>query len=180
MPNQTLGEVRIFAGTKPPTDWMFCDGSPMSVTANADLFAVIGTIYGGDGLKSFLLPDMRGRIMVGAGAGTGLSHYSPGQTGGRETVAMAAQAVPTHIHTVAAASSAANSLTPTGASFGTVIPAALLYTDTAKPTVTPRRPFSDRMVGPSGGSPAPEPHENMMPSVAINFIIAIKGVFPST
>ncbi|MEQ1687759.1 MAG: hypothetical protein ABL874_04215, partial [Sphingopyxis sp.] len=109
-----------------------------------------------------------------------LSHYPPGQAGGRETVAMAPQAVPRHIHAVLAASSAANSLTPTGASFGTVIPAALLYTDTAKPTVTPRRPFSDRMVEPSGGSPAPEPHENMMPCMAINFIIAVKGVFPST
>lgn len=179
MPDPTLGEVRIFAGAKPPTGWLFCDGSTLQIASNQALFSLLGTTYGGDGKKTFNLPDMRGRIMVGSGAASGLSPYASGQTGGQETVAMHPDAVPNHTHKVFAASSAADSLSPTGASYGTVAADALLFTDTAKPVRTPRRQFQPETVAPSGGSPSPEPHDNMMPSLAINFMIAIEGVYPS-
>lgn len=179
MPDPTLGEIRIFAGVRLPTDWMLCDGSALPIDTNQALFSLIGITYGGDGTKTFNLPDLRGRIMVGAGAGTGLSPYAPGQTGGQETVAMPPGAVPSHSHKVLAASSAANSQSPDGGSYGTVAADALLFTDTAKPLRTPPRQFQAEAVAASGGSPRPEPHDNMMPSVAINFMIAIQGVYPS-
>jgi microcystin-dependent protein len=179
MADPTLGEIRIFAGTKPPRGWLFCDGSKLPIATNTALFSLLGTIYGGDGRKSFMLPDMRGRIMIGNGAGTGLTPCALGETGGHETIAMSADAVPKHSHQVLAASAAADSQSPALASFGTVASDALLYVDTAKPTLMPRRQFSSTAIGPSGGSGSPEPHDNIMPSVAINFIIAAQGVYPS-
>lgn len=175
----TLGEVRMFAGTKAPTGWMFCDGSLLQIASNQALYSLLKTTYGGDGKATFAVPDLRGRIVVGTGAGSGLRPYTPGQTGGSETIAMRPDAVPKHNHPVYAASSAANSLSPDGASFGTVVPGALLYTDVNKPTISPRRQFSKDTIAPSGGSPDPEPHDNMMPCVGISFIIAIDGGFPS-
>jgi microcystin-dependent protein len=179
MPNPTLGEIRIFAGNFAPRDWMFCDGSKVPTSQYTALFSLLGTTYGGDGKTYFQLPDLRGRIMVGVGAGPGLWPYGFGKSGGQETVHMQPDQVPKHTHKFLAASAAADSPSPEAASFGTVASDALLYTNTAKQTTMPRRQFSPQAVGPSGGSPMPEPHENMMSSVALNFIISMLGVYPS-
>ena len=86
MSEDIVGVVKIFAGVTPPSGWRLCDGSVLSITDFPDLFSAIGTIYGGDGISTFALPDLRGRVPVGAGAGPGLSHRSMGQVYGSETV----------------------------------------------------------------------------------------------
>jgi len=100
--SQTLtGEVRAYAGTSAPTGWLLCDGSIVSRTTYATLFGVIGTLYGaGDGATTFALPDFRGRIIVGAGTGTGLTPRTLGNTGGAETAALAVTNLPAHDHPV--------------------------------------------------------------------------------
>jgi microcystin-dependent protein len=179
MSEGTLGEIRMFAGNFAPRHWKFCDGSILPIPSNTALFALLGTIYGGDGKTNFQLPDLRGNIIVGPGLAAGFSPYKIGQSGGAETVHLQPDQVPQHSHSVLAASANADSLSPDGASFGTVASDANLYVDTSKPTNPMRRQYDPQVIEPSGASPAPEPHNNMMPSVALNFIICVAGYFPS-
>lgn len=86
MNEDVIGVVKIFAGMTPPKGWKFCDGSLLLISDCPDLYSVIGTIYGGDGTKTFALPDLRGRVPVGSGKGSGLTHRSLGQIFGSETV----------------------------------------------------------------------------------------------
>jgi microcystin-dependent protein len=86
MGEDIVGVVKIFAGMTPPRGWRFCDGSLLSVAEFPDLFSTIGTIYGGDGISTFALPDLRGRVPVGEGRGPGLTYRSLGQMYGSETV----------------------------------------------------------------------------------------------
>ena len=81
-----VGEIRLFAGTFAPRDWAFCDGSLLQITDFTCLFTLIGTVYGGDGQTTFALPDLRARVVVGAGQGGGLASYAIGQAAGTERV----------------------------------------------------------------------------------------------
>ena len=81
-----VGEIRMFGGNFPPAGWMFCDGSTLPISENEVLFQLIGTTYGGDGQETFKLPDLRGRVPLHQGQGTGLSNYLIGQNGGAESV----------------------------------------------------------------------------------------------
>jgi microcystin-dependent protein len=178
MGNPILGEIRIFAGLYPPKDWAFCDGSKLTVAGNPALHALLGTQYGGDGVTSFQLPDLRGRLPVGAGQTPQGETFARGQTGGSETVHIDPTMVPAHTHPVLASSQPANSLSPDNASYGTTAANVFLYPDTNKPTSGDRLFRRDLIEG-SGGSPRPEPHDNIMPCTAINYIIALQGVYPS-
>lgn len=178
MSDAILGEIRLFAGVTAPKNWAFCDGSLLDINANQALFSIIGVTYGGNGVQNFALPDMRGRVIVGSGVGSGGANYQLGSSAGSETVHLHPSAVPVHNHALLASSQPANSLSPGGASYGTTANNVLLYPDSSKPVV-PDRYFSKDALLPSGGSPVPEPHDNMMPSCAINFMIAVEGIYPS-
>ncbi|UCG56649.1 MAG: tail fiber protein [Phycisphaerales bacterium] len=95
-----LGQVDIFAGNFAPRGWAFCDGQLLPISSYSALFSILGTIYGGDGRTTFALPDLRGRIPVGAGHGPGLSNYLLGQRGGWESVSLGVNQLPGHDHTV--------------------------------------------------------------------------------
>lgn len=86
MEHGTLGEIILFAGYFAPRDWAFCHGQIMSISQNQSLFAILGTMYGGDGRSTFGLPDLRGRAPIGAGHGPGLQHALEGQRKGRDKV----------------------------------------------------------------------------------------------
>lgn len=102
-PEVPSGSVQMFAGSSAPTNWLMCDGSAVSRTTYARLFAVVGTTYGvGDGSTTFNLPDMRSRMPIGAGTGAGLSTRTLGSTGGSQTITIAASNLPTHTHTLSA------------------------------------------------------------------------------
>lgn len=168
-----VGEVRLFAGTFAPRNWAFCDGRLLPIGENEPLFALIGTTYGGDGQTTFALPDLRGRIPLGQGQGPGLSSRVLGQSFGSETVTLLSTQMPAHNHLFAASKTDAVSPSPEGAVFASNS-ANQFYAPNAGGVQ--QQTLDPRTVTVEGGS---QPHNNIMPSTAINYIIALFGIFPS-
>lgn len=174
-----VGEIRMFGGTFAPAGFALCNGQMMSIAQNEALFALIGTTYGGDGQTTFALPDLRGRLPVGQGQAAGLSAYTIGQKGGTETVTLTAQQMPSHSHGFRATSAIGNLPGPSGGA----VPAtpnqpnvaSSLYVASGSSTrnIGPMAPTS--ISSTAGG----QPHDNLMPSLCVNFIIALQGIFPS-
>jgi microcystin-dependent protein len=160
-----LGEIRLFAGNFAPRNWSFCDGRLVEITSRPALFNLIGTIYGGDGRRSFALPDLRSRVPVHRG-----TFYPMGQKAGAETVALTGSQIPSHIHAVPALPAAGTSASPAGELLagGTTVSR---YSANGPATA-----MSPSSVGPVGAGQA---HANVQPFVALNFIIALVGIFPS-
>lgn len=172
-----IGEIRLFAGTFAPRDWAFCDGSLLPINGNDVLFSLYGTTFGGDGQNTFGLPDMRDRLPVGAGAGPGLSPYAQGQMGGETNVRLTTAQMPKHTHRVNKSASLATTTVP-GPS---VVPAAgeatvKIYSNRATANGT-YASFSPSVIAETGTG---DMHSNLMPSVGINFIVALSGIFPSS
>jgi microcystin-dependent protein len=166
-----VGEIRMFGGNYAPQDWLLCDGSQLSISTYPTLYALIETTYGGDGVNNFKLPDLRGRIPIGQGTGTGLTPRVLGQSFGVETVALALGEAPAHTHAVTAGGAATDSV-PTN-KFPGVLASGTLYSTKSLdiPVVT----MSAATVGTAGQN---MPHENIMPSLCITFIIATNGIYP--
>jgi microcystin-dependent protein len=93
-----LGEIKMFAGTFAPRGWAFCDGQLLSIAQNSALFSILGTTYGGDGITTFALPDLRGRAALHAGHGPGLSSRELGEQGGEEETVLDVAQLPPHTH----------------------------------------------------------------------------------
>lgn len=167
MADPFLGEITLFGGNFAPRGWAFCDGSLLSIASNTALFALIGTIYGGDGRTTFALPDLRGRAPIHMGHGPGLTDRSQGENGGTEQNILTVGQMPSHGHALNSKEEA-NSDTPVGTfiagsgsnSFGT----------------TADKQMSPTAVGAAGGN---QPINNMQPYLAVNYIIALQGIFPS-
>lgn len=162
-----IGEIREFGGNFAPAGWAFCDGSLLPISENDTLFQLLGTTYGGDGQSTFGLPDLRGRVAVGAGNLKG-TDYVLGQLGGVENVTLTLQGIPSHNHSFLADGNPASATSPQN-SVPAVTTATMFYS--GAPTAT----FQAGMIAPTGGS---QPHENMMPYVAISYIIALFGAYP--
>ncbi|MEX0739345.1 MAG: tail fiber protein [Pseudohongiella sp.] len=165
MSDSYVGEIRMFGGDFAPVGWHVCDGRLLPVSDYDALFALIGTAYGGDGQRTFGLPDLRGRVPVQMSNSMQL-----GATGGVETVTLIAQQLPAHTHVVNASTAAGSSNSPTNhvwASSDAIAP----Y-QSAAPTVT----MSPDAVAVTGGN---QSHENVMPSLVVNFIICLYGNFPT-
>jgi len=172
MSDPFVGEIRMFAGNFAPRGWALCDGQLLAVSQNDALFALLGTIYGGDGRSTFGLPDMRGRIPLHMGTGPGLSPRSIGEKSGQENVTLLLNNLPAHNHGFQASTSVADSGYPAGqlvADTG----AASVY-NTAAPDTSITMPANT--VSNTGGG---QQHMNMMPFQCVNFIIALFGIFPS-
>lgn len=174
-----LGEIRLFAGTYQPVSFMFCDGRLLPIAQYDALYALIGTTYGGDGVTTFALPDLRGRVPVGQGTGPGLTPRTLGQMGGSETVTLTSATLPSHSHSAMASTNAGNTTVPgTG-----VVPAKpvdslsapSLYVVPGSSTINPTLMAPNQLSSVGSG----QAHTNMMPTQAINYIIAVFGVFPS-
>jgi microcystin-dependent protein len=170
-----IGEIRLFAGNFAPLNWAFCNGQIMQISQNEVLFDLIGTTYGGDGVTTFALPDLQGRVPVHVGQSNGLSNYLIGQRGGAETVLLTTSQIPSHTHTLS------------GATQGTSVSAVgrLLSTDPGgaiapyfKPPLGNGIPgtMNTNAIGAFGGG---TPHDNLQPFVAISYIISLFGIFPS-
>lgn len=165
---QFIGEIRAFGFTFAPRGWATCDGQLLAINQNQALFSLLGTTYGGDGVTTFALPDLRGRVSVHMGQGPGRSPYVAGQVGGAEAVTLTASQMPAHGHPVAA-SSAATDKNPSGN-----VPA---YTGSAASYgATLDLTMNQAMVGTAGGS---QPHPNLQPYLTINWCIALMGEYPS-
>lgn len=160
-----LGEIRIFAGNFAPRSWALCDGQLLAIAQNDALFSLLGTLYGGDGRTTFGLPDLRGRVPIHFSA-----QYRQGIKGGMEQVSLTLSHLPPHTHRMQASADPANSPNPGG----NVLAEALTTTPYIEdaPTV----PLASEAVTTAGGSQA---HNNLQPYVALNYIIAISGIYPS-
>lgn len=160
----------MFAGNFAPLNWAFCDGSLQSIAANPVLFQLIGTTYGGDGVQTFGLPDLRGRFPMhqGTNFSTG-SNYVIGEQSGAEAVTLTVSQLPPHSHAVVASTAQGNLPVPNNAVW-----AESPLNGYSSPGLTVSGSFSATSL--SGGS---QPHDNMPPFLAVSFIISFFGVFPS-
>ena len=171
-----LGSIMLFAGNFPPVGYLRCDGSLQSIANNSALYALLGTTYGGDGVNTFGLPDLRGRVPLHQGTGGGLTTRVLGQLGGSESVTLTTANLPAHTHQVIATTVDGTTTSPANA-----LPAApslgvsFLYLDPAA-TGTTDAPPNAGSIAPTGGS---QPHTNIMPTLALTYVIAAEGIFPS-
>lgn len=171
MSNPYVGEIRMFAGNFAPSGWATCDGQVMAISQNTVLFTLIGTIYGGDGQQTFNLPDLRGRVPIHQGQGLGLSNYIIGQNGGVETVTLTTTQIPAHNHPPLASSGTGRSSNPANNVWAAQAGAKQFMGSGAI-----NASMNATAMGNAGGS---QPHDNMLPFLAINFIISLFGIFPS-
>ncbi|MGB7976159.1 MAG: tail fiber protein [Roseiarcus sp.] len=172
-----ISQIEAFPFNFAPKGWAFCAGQLMPINQNQALFSLLGTTFGGDGRTNFALPDLRGRLANGFGQGQGLANYALGQRGGEETHTLTIAETPPHSHLVNAVKNGTTGGTNTpgggvtlgeGYSGEAGSPAVNIYSSAA-PTI----PMGS--LGPTGG----QPHGNLMPYLALNYCIALQGVFPS-
>ena len=163
-----VGEIRMFAGNFAPRGWAFCNGQLMAISQNTALFSLLGTQYGGNGQSTFGLPNLQGRVPVGQGQGPGLSDRTMGESFGSETVTLTAAQMPLHGHAEQASTN--NASTAAGPSGVLAKAGVSLYG--AKPTIDK----AAAAVTAAGGN---QPHNNLAPYLALNFIIAVQGIFPA-
>jgi len=162
-----LAEIRTFAGNFAPTNWAICDGRILPIAQYTALFSLLGTTYGGDGKVTFALPNLQGYAPMHWGDGAGLTPRSLGEINGSTAVTLLTTEIPAHTHQLTASQSSASSPSPGG----NVLADAALYS--APPYPTPMSPISLNV---SGGS---QPHNNVQPMLALTFIIALQGIYPS-
>jgi microcystin-dependent protein len=167
-----IGEIRMVGFNFAPLGWAFCDGSLQQISQNDALYSLIGTTYGGDGVNTFALPDLRGRIPVHMGTDRQGTNWPLGALAGTETVTLTVPQLPVHNHGATGVSGSANGVTsPTNNTWGGVT-AGNPYTDQPPDNTT----MNSSSVGFTGGSNS---HDNLMPFLTINFVISLYGVFPS-
>jgi microcystin-dependent protein len=174
-----IGEIRMFAPNFAPKNWALCNGQLLVVNLNSALFSILGTTYGGDGIRTFALPDLRGRSVVCAGSGSGLYGYALGEATGSANTLLAGSQLPQHTHPTVTGdikmqttAQPADSETPAGNFFARDDTRKF---DTAHDNVT-MKPVNVNLLANAGAS---IPINNMMPFLAINYIICVYGIFPS-
>jgi microcystin-dependent protein len=168
MANPFLGEIRIFPFNFAPIGWAFCSGQLLPISQNTALFSLIGTYYGGNGTSTFALPDLQGRLPVGQGNGAGLSPYVLGQSGGVENVTLTTGQLASHSHAVNANASEFTSDVPAGH----VLAQGGMYAAAPDGSTT----LGAGTIGAAGSG---QPHPNLQPYLAVNFCIALQGIYPS-
>lgn len=175
-----IGQILMFGGNFAPVSFAFCNGQTLAIDQNTALYSLLGTVYGGDGVSTFKLPDLQCRLAVHQGQFPGLSNYVLGQAAGSENVSLTQQQIPNHNHPLNATSTNATA-TQIG---GTLLPGQptdgsppTFYANpiSGQPTLTP---FT-LAAGTCGMTGNNIPHANQMPSTCVSFIIALQGIFPS-
>ncbi len=171
-----IGLIKIFAGNFAPRGWAFCDGQLLSISTNTALFAILGTIYGGDGRTTFGLPDLRSRAPMHPGSGPGLTPRTLGQRAGTPTTTLTVAQLPSHTHQLKGVSAQSDLDVPAaGTSTGAVLGAAFLGADLYGAAPSSVDMAADHL----GQTGADGDHDNEQPHLALNFIVALVGVFPS-
>lgn len=165
-----VGEIRMVGFNFAPAGWAFCDGSLMAISQNATLFNLIGTTYGGDGVNTFALPNLLGRVAVHQGT-SNQGTFIIGQLAGTETVTLTTSQIPAHSHT------------PQLAASDTTSPVGALFASSSRTTVLPYNPASSGLVAMNSGliegAGGSQSHSNLQTFLVINFIISLFGVYPS-
>lgn len=172
MSNQYLGEIRIVGFNFAPVGWALCNGQLMSISQNTALFALLGTTYGGDGVTTFALPNLQGRVPIHFGQSPGTSNYVQGQMAGTEQTTLLVNQMPAHSHPVNCNIGGGTQASPSGGvpaveSTGT----SLDYSASGDGNT-----MNSAMIGNTGGG---QPVPIIQPYLCLNFIIALAGIFPS-
>lgn len=162
-----IGQLGLMGFNFAPRNWAKCDGQLLPIANYSALFSLIGTSFGGDGVTTFALPDLRSRVPIGIGQGPGLSSYQLGQRGGVETVSLTEDQTPAHNHQTQQGNAAASVSAPTNA----LISGLQNISNGDVPSV----PMANQTIGSTGG----DAHSNIMPFQTINFCIALNGIYPS-
>ena len=170
--------IIMFGGNFAPRGWALCNGQILSIAQNTALFSLLGTTFGGNGQTTFALPDLRGRTPVHTGQGPGLSSYSLGQVGGTESVTLLTNNLPAHTHSLNVNDAAANGntassnylATSNGSFAGDPI------TVNTFSNAAPNAAMGAQAIGATGNS---VPINNIQPYLAVNYIIALEGIYPS-
>jgi microcystin-dependent protein len=167
MSDPYIGEIRMFGGNFAPNGWLFCQGQLVAISDYDTLFNLIGTTYGGDGQTNFGLPNLASRVPVHMG-NAAFGSYVLGQSGGVESVTLLTQQLPVHTHPAMASSLSGTATSPN----------AQVWADWGTPGYAPT---ADTQMNPAALTPAggSQPHDNMPPYLAINFIISMYGIYPS-
>lgn len=172
MTDPFVAEIRIFPFNFAPTGWAFCNGQLMPISQNTALFSLLGTSYGGDGKSTFALPNLEGSAPIHQGQGQGLSQYDVGQSGGSDTVTLLESEIPIHTHALRANPQLGDSPSPAADRSIARLGSINVYQTTSNANLTP---MAAQSLPPAGGS---LPHNNMQPYLALNFCIALQGIFP--
>jgi microcystin-dependent protein len=172
-----IGYTTLFAGNFAPKNWAFCQGQILAIASNTALFSILGTVYGGNGTTTFGLPDLRGRSVVGAGSGPGLSPYVLGEQVGTETSTITTSQMPAHVHPVQvvitpAAASSASVPNPVGGVYATQTE--LLYNPSADSSFKPYN--ASLTMQPAGSGQA---FSTLPPVLGLNYVICMFGVYPA-
>jgi microcystin-dependent protein len=171
-----LGQLMLVGFNFAPFGWAICAGQLLPIQQNAALFSLFGTTFGGNGTSNFALPNLQGNVVVGAGQGPGLTLYDVGETGGSSTVTLLTSEAPQHTHTANAHSGRANlSIPGSTTAFGEALGlGGSIYNTTTTPA-PPLVQMSPATLPAAGGG---QPHNNMMPYLTLNWIVALQGVYP--
>lgn len=170
-----IGEIMLFAGNFAPRGWAFCNGQLLSISQNTALFSILGTTYGGNGVQTFGLPDLRGRAPIHFGQGPGLSSYDLGEMSGTEKVTLLPSEIPAHTHPLMGNNGGANSPMNNSAVLSNQINEDGDTIDTFY-SGAPNTVLNSASIGATGGN---QPHNNMQPYLVLNYCIALEGIFPS-
>lgn len=169
-----MGEIRMFGFERIPVGWVTCDGRLLSINENPALYALLGVTYGGDGVNQFGVPDLRGRVPLHQGTGPGLTTRTLGQQAGAETVTLTPPQMPAHTHTLVLTSAAASVDAPSTAALPGAVVGDTYYVNKVD-GATPAG-MNAAAVSSSGGN---LPHENCMPTLTVQYCIAVNGLYPS-
>lgn len=177
MADAYIGEIRIFAGNFAPRGWALCNGQLLPISQNTALFSILGVQYGGDGKNTFALPNLMGKAVMNQGQGQGLTPRTVGSALGSPTVTLLTTEIPAHNHVPQAIETGGNNSESPANNYWAPAP----ETDPFSPPPsmfdpTPNVQMSPVALNTTGGS---QPHNNMQPFIAQNFIICLQGEFPS-
>lgn len=172
MANPFVAEIRIFGFNFAPTGWALCNGQILPISQNTALFSLLGTTYGGNGQSTFALPDMQDSAPMHPGQGPGLSLHDLGEQGGEPFVTVLETEMPSHSHFVQCKGA------PPPANAGIPDPTTVLARSNGGSAYTPAANLGALNLNEIGFAGGSAPHNNIMPTLTLNFCIALQGVFP--
>ena len=172
MADPFVAEIRVVGFNFPPKGWATCNGGLLPISQYTALFSLLGTTYGGDGKSIFALPDIQGNCVMGFGQGPGLSYRDEGEVGGSQTVQLDVNEMPAHLHMVNTVPQPATTSAPSSDVAIARSGGGSAYKQAPVGALTPMAPLATSANGNS------QPHNNMMPYLTMNFVIALQGVFP--
>jgi microcystin-dependent protein len=175
--DEYIGVIKIFAGTFAPANWAFCNGQLLSINQNTALFSIIGNMYGGDGSKSFALPNLQGQVSIGAGSGPGLTPRKIAETSNTNSYTLSTDTMPPHSHTLNGTESIASGASPANSYLGSSAnnrASKKRYISGSQPTGA----LYEKTMNYSGNPDGAVPVATLQPYLALNYIICLYGELP--